>query len=49
MEMVSFCKTELTTLKRAGTRLGLPALQARTTPEWLASAVAAWAVRQREV
>ncbi|HEY1399784.1 tRNA glutamyl-Q(34) synthetase GluQRS [Roseateles sp.] len=39
----------LAALQRAGTRLGLPALQARTTPEWLASAVAAWAVRQREV
>jgi glutamyl-Q tRNA(Asp) synthetase len=39
----------LAALRRAGTRLGLPAMEARTMPEWLASAVAAWAVRQHEV
>ncbi|WP_431052604.1 tRNA glutamyl-Q(34) synthetase GluQRS [Roseateles sp. L2-2] len=40
----------LAALRRAGMRLGLPALdEARTTPEWLASAVAAWPVRQRAV
>lgn len=37
----------LAALQRAGARLGLPALQAPTMPEWLASAVAAWPVRQR--
>lgn len=37
----------LAALRRAGDRLGLPALAARTMPEWLAHAVAAWPVRQR--
>ncbi|WP_377154226.1 tRNA glutamyl-Q(34) synthetase GluQRS [Roseateles sp. UC29_93] len=36
-------------LRRAGARLGLPALEARTVSEWLARAVAAWHVRQRPV
>jgi glutamyl-Q tRNA(Asp) synthetase len=36
----------LAALRRAGARLGLPALEARTMPEWLASAAAAWSVRQ---
>ncbi len=36
----------LAALRRAGARLGLPALEARTMSEWLERAVSAWAVRQ---
>jgi glutamyl-Q tRNA(Asp) synthetase len=36
----------LAALRRAGSRLGLPALEARTMPEWLERAVVAWRVRQ---
>ena len=37
----------LAALRRAGDRLGLPALAARTLPEWLERAVAAWPARRR--
>jgi glutamyl-Q tRNA(Asp) synthetase len=37
----------LAALRRAGARLGLPVIDASTTPDWLAHAVRAWSARLR--